>query len=195
MSNVVGQRLPWRVMRWLNVHWPRAFQLLRYGTSNVNTAEHWDDAWRRHGRDGYRATGEILALLHVERRCDCSGVDIAPSAVAAVRARGFRAETTVLPAIPHPDAAFDVVVCTETLEHVSDARATLREIRRVLRPDGRLLLSVPDGTVDEEEVHVHRFSAPRLERELAPHFAEVHVERLVDDMEPTLFATASGIRQ
>ena len=139
--------------------------------------------------------GEMLALLHVERRCDCSGIDIAPSAVAAVRARGFRAETTVLPAIPHPDAAFDVVVCTETLEHVSDARATLREIRRVLRPDGRLLLSVPDGTVDEEEVHVHRFSAPRLERELAPHFAEVHVERLVDDMEPTLFATASGIRQ
>lgn len=39
---------------------------------------------------------------------------------------------------------FDVVFCIETLEHVSDEAATLSEIRRVLRPGGQLLMTIPN---------------------------------------------------
>ena len=42
-------------------------------------------------------------------------------------------------ALPFPDGAFDVVVSTLVLCTVADQDATLREIRRVLRPGGRLL--------------------------------------------------------
>jgi ubiquinone/menaquinone biosynthesis C-methylase UbiE len=42
-----------------------------------------------------------------------------------------------------PEAAFDVVLCTEVLEHVADSPAALSGIRRVLKPGGRLVLSTP----------------------------------------------------
>ncbi|GIW02856.1 class I SAM-dependent methyltransferase [Roseiflexus sp.] len=46
--------------------------------------------------------------------------------------------------LPFQNAAFDVVFCIETIEHVTDERAVLREIRRVLRKDGTLLLTAPN---------------------------------------------------
>lgn len=45
--------------------------------------------------------------------------------------------------LPFADASFDRIICTETLEHVADAQLTLRELARVLRPGGRLAISVP----------------------------------------------------
>src|SRR5437867_3583805 len=44
-----------------------------------------------------------------------------------------------------PDAAFDGVLCSSTLEYVADPPAALRELRRVLRPNGLLLVSVPNA--------------------------------------------------
>jgi ubiquinone/menaquinone biosynthesis C-methylase UbiE len=46
--------------------------------------------------------------------------------------------------LPFGDASFDRIICTETLEHVSDAQLTLCELARVLRPGGRLAVSVPN---------------------------------------------------
>lgn len=45
--------------------------------------------------------------------------------------------------LPYSDASFDVVTCLETLEHVHDTDHLVREVRRVLRPDGYAVLSVP----------------------------------------------------
>lgn len=42
-----------------------------------------------------------------------------------------------------PAGAFDVVLCTEVIEHVADSPAALAGIRRVLKPGGRLVLSTP----------------------------------------------------
>jgi SAM-dependent methyltransferase len=46
-------------------------------------------------------------------------------------------------ALPFPDASFDKVICSEVLEHIDDYQAALREIRRVLKPNGLLAVSVP----------------------------------------------------
>jgi SAM-dependent methyltransferase len=46
--------------------------------------------------------------------------------------------------LPFADGLFDCVICTETLEHVPDDRLVARELVRVLRPGGVLVLSVPD---------------------------------------------------
>lgn len=49
-------------------------------------------------------------------------------------------------AMPLPDAAFDVVLCQMGLQFVEDRSAALRESRRVLARDGRLLLNLPGPT-------------------------------------------------
>lgn len=43
--------------------------------------------------------------------------------------------------MPYEDDAFDLVLCTQVLEHVEDPRAVIREIFRVLRPSGVALVS------------------------------------------------------
>src|SRR5947207_2870136 len=45
--------------------------------------------------------------------------------------------------LPIASASIDLVVCNHALEHFSDVRQCLNEVRRVLKPDGRLFISVP----------------------------------------------------
>lgn len=45
---------------------------------------------------------------------------------------------------PELSGAFDVVVCTETIEHILDDAKLMRDIRSCLRPDGMLLLTSPN---------------------------------------------------
>ena len=47
--------------------------------------------------------------------------------------------------LPFASGSFDFVVCHHSLEHFRDAAGVIREIRRVLKPRGRLFVSVPDG--------------------------------------------------
>jgi SAM-dependent methyltransferase len=44
-------------------------------------------------------------------------------------------------ALPVEDASFDVVLCTQVLEHCGDPARAVRELRRVIRPGGRVLAS------------------------------------------------------
>ena len=54
---------------------------------------------------------------------------------------GFRSED--LTRLTYSDASFDLVLTSETLEHVPDLEAALREIRRVLVPGGRHIFTIP----------------------------------------------------
>lgn len=45
--------------------------------------------------------------------------------------------------IPVPDSSFDVILCTEVLEHVPEPIKAIQEISRILKPGGRLFLTAP----------------------------------------------------
>jgi SAM-dependent methyltransferase len=45
--------------------------------------------------------------------------------------------------LPLEDGSFDLVLCAETVEHVRDVQLLLSEVRRVLRPGGRLAVTTP----------------------------------------------------
>lgn len=103
---------------------------------------------------------------------------------AARRVRGMRA-VRVRPDEPLPfdDSCFDLVLCTETVEHVRDVQLFLSEMRRVLRPRGRLALTTP--------VHSRRTALSVFLRgwesefePLSPHlrfFTRRSLQKLLDD--------------
>ena len=73
-------------------------------------------------------------------------VDVAAEPLRRARARHPALDLRIVPAEgawPLPDASFDVVWAGETIEHVIDTAGWLSQVRRVLRPGGRLLLSTP----------------------------------------------------
>ena len=70
--------------------------------------------------------------------------------------------------LPLDDGAFDLVLCAETLEHVRDVQLMLSEVRRVLRPGGRLAVTTPaHGRLTGVEVAVRGFE--RRFDPLSPH--------------------------
>jgi len=98
---------------------------------------------------------------------DACGVDLSPAAVDASRARGHRAYLAEIGDLPYPDESFDLVTCLDVVEHTPDDRHTLSELRRVTRPGGVLLLTVPAHPAlwsahDEANHHYRRYTRRAL---------------------------------
>jgi SAM-dependent methyltransferase len=86
--------------------------------------------------------------------------------------------------LPFPDAAFDRVAVVDMLEHVPDETAFARELARVTKPGGSLVLNTPHlkrtllrrvrhglGQTDEKHGHLRPgYTAQRLRELLAPGF-------------------------
>jgi hypothetical protein len=70
-----------------------------------------------------------------------SSSDYHPGAPPGSTVDGIRSED--LTRLTYPDASFDLVLTSETLEHVPELSAALREIRRVLVPGGRHIFTIP----------------------------------------------------
>ena len=67
-------------------------------------------------------------------------------------------------ALPIADRTFDVALCTQVLEHVPEPKLVLAEMARVLRPGGRLYLTVPLVWELHELPHdYYRYTSPALE--------------------------------
>lgn len=98
-------------------------------------------------------TGRLVErLLAAGPEIAVCGVDPAPTMVAVARARrgvreaGARADLRVgeVMPLPWPDASFDAAAALHSFQFWSEPAAALHEVRRVLRPRGRLLLVLRD---------------------------------------------------
>jgi SAM-dependent methyltransferase len=72
------------------------------------------------------------------------GLDIQLKKLRFLRARGVRIVQGSVFTLPFGDDVFDEVICSEVIEHVPAHPRLLPELRRVLRPGGRLILGTPD---------------------------------------------------
>ncbi|MGQ9771550.1 MAG: class I SAM-dependent methyltransferase [Thermogutta sp.] len=87
--------------------------------------------------------------------------------------------------LPFPDATFDVYVSFETIEHVEDDEAFLREARRVIKPEGMLLLSTPNRLLTNPRLppqgkpfnryHVREYTRDELLDLVAKYFSSCEV--------------------
>ncbi|MCF4124261.1 methyltransferase domain-containing protein [Methylobacterium sp. SyP6R] len=125
--------------------------------------------------EGYGAANLASVARHV------TGVDIDAGTVAEARARyGNRDNLTFLHGdaekIPADDASFDVVVSFETIEHLKDADRFLREIKRVLKPGGLLIISSPNEPEYRKSLshpnphHLREFDLPSFQGILSANF-------------------------
>jgi SAM-dependent methyltransferase len=92
------------------------------------------------------------------------GAEVAEAPLARARARHPELEFRLVPLdgpLPFDDGVFDVVWASEVIEHVADTARWLSEVRRVLVPGGRLLLTTPShGRLRLALAGVERFSEP-----------------------------------
>lgn len=51
----------------------------------------------------------------------------------------------ILPKLPFPNESFDTILMTEVLEHISEPSGAFKEVYRVLKPDGHLILTTPQS--------------------------------------------------
>ncbi|HLG68974.1 MAG TPA: class I SAM-dependent methyltransferase [Chloroflexota bacterium] len=79
------------------------------------------------------------------RKYDCTGIDSSAAFIARAgrEVAGARFVRAQAEALPFADQRFDAAVCLEVLEHLADEAPAVREIWRVLKPEGELVLSVP----------------------------------------------------
>jgi SAM-dependent methyltransferase len=103
--------------------------------------------------DGGCGNGALLALLKEGRPRELWGLELSPTLCAATQERLGKAarirQGSLQAPWPFPDRVFDVVVMTEVVEHLADPQAALREARRVLAREGRLVVTFPNGTAYE----------------------------------------------
>jgi len=122
---------------------------------------------------------------------DVIGVDIDRKALELFRQRlhfeGHWIDVDNEP-LPFPSASFDVVVFTEVMEHLRFPGKALKELRRVLKPDGRLVGSVPNAfrlrnrwrflrgiPYDKDQSHMRSYSADTLHKALSAEFHSVEI--------------------
>lgn len=78
--------------------------------------------------------------------------------------------------LPFPDDSFEAVLCTEVLEHIPDPAETLSEIHRVLKPGGRLLLTIPWSARFHYQPHDYHRYTPSMLRQLFAGFSGVEIK-------------------
>ena len=94
------------------------------------------------------------------QRATRESVDIAPKSGEVVT---WIADLTEMPVVP--SGRYDAAVCHQVLEHVPDPAAAVRELHRVLKPGGALVISVPHLSRQHELPHDYfRFTPQGLQR-------------------------------
>ncbi|MFW6255226.1 MAG: class I SAM-dependent methyltransferase [Candidatus Sumerlaeota bacterium] len=126
--------------------------------------------------------GTGLMLKHLDEAYDPVGLDFSELALHFSRRRGagklVRGDAQVL---PFADNSFDLVTSLDLAEHVEADTLMLREVERVLKPGGHLILTVPAHPFlwsehDDVLYHFRRYRRPQLQERVE--YAGLGIERL-----------------
>ncbi|MCC6503466.1 MAG: class I SAM-dependent methyltransferase [Deltaproteobacteria bacterium] len=118
-------------------------------------------------------SGDFFRLLvenAKDRRFEMFGLDYSEAAVkrASQIIPDGKFTTGDVYNLPYPSDYFDQVFCIQTLEHLKDPEKVLREFDRVCKKDGVIIITIPNGDLDDYEGHVNFWSEVEFKGTIAP---------------------------
>jgi SAM-dependent methyltransferase len=118
---------------------------------------------------------------HLAHYGQVTGVDYADRPLVVAHRRALQVARGAGERLPFPDATFDLVALLDTVEHIPDEFGVLAEVRRVLKPGGKVIITVPAfmwlwSYNDDINAHQRRYTAPELGQKLE--LAGLRVTRL-----------------
>jgi 2-polyprenyl-3-methyl-5-hydroxy-6-metoxy-1,4-benzoquinol methylase len=104
----------------------------------------WIEGFKKAGRllDIGCSQGDLL-MASRSRRWDAVGIDLCPSSLDYARSEGLNVSYGTLEDHTCEEESFDVVAALHVIEHVCDPIATMKEIRRILKPGGITVIITP----------------------------------------------------
>jgi 2-polyprenyl-3-methyl-5-hydroxy-6-metoxy-1,4-benzoquinol methylase len=118
------------------------------------------------------STGTNLRMLRDSGYRNVRGLDLYEEAIRWCEIKGLgQVDKGDVCHIPANENSYDLVLATDIIEHVDDDVQALREIRRVLKPDAKALITVPAfqslwGLQDIVSHHKRRYTRKELEKKL-----------------------------
>ncbi|MCB2409191.1 class I SAM-dependent methyltransferase [Hymenobacter lucidus] len=141
--------------------------------------------------------GPLLLALRAAGYQNLSGIDVSEAGIRVAQSRGLT-NVAVMDGtqLTFPDNSFDLVIASDVLEHIDDQHQALSEWKRVLRPQGQLMLFVPAfnalwSSHDDVNYHFRRYSVPELKQVVQQ--AGLRVQR-TSYWNSTLFLPAAMVR-
>ncbi len=83
-----------------------------------------------------------------------------------------------IPPLPFEDNSFDTIVSFQVIEHIKDDNAYLKEIYRILKPEGKAYISTPNikMTLSRNPWHIREYTAQELTNLCQKHFKQVEMK-------------------
>lgn len=115
-------------------------------------------------------TGETISFIKsLYPKSQVFGLDTSPLAVDYAKARGHQVIVGNALKLPYKDNTFDAVLLLDVIEHIKDDQGVLIEAKRILKPDGVVILTAPGlpfiwSDHDTNQGHKRRYTRRRFRR-------------------------------
>lgn len=108
--------------------------------------------------------GDFLKICQ-QNKIDSQGIDVSKKWVLASKKRGLRAIVSPVENTPFKDESFDIIFCQSVIEHLKDAPKSIKEIHRILKKGGTIIVSSPTPENDfwDDPTHVRPHTIKSLE--------------------------------
>ena len=158
--------------------------------------EEWDRHWTSHGNQ-YLKQGDLRRLRAVlkpylkgkiadlgcgltdvyDSESDVTGLDISPECVKQMQER-YPTGTWITGDVRDtglPGSTFDTVLCSHVLEHFWYQKPIIEEMKRIVKPDGNIIIAVPRRSIGPDHVHP-KWDERKVRERIAAYLKEATVE-------------------
>jgi len=129
----IGKSLFPSISRWRNSQAARTF-LRQAGFASVKNVRVFDIGC---------AKGDLVQGF-ADQGCDAHGVDVSDTVISQAQKRGLNVSLGLFEELDLADSSLDLIVSIQAFEHMLSLDSILREVKRTLKPDGKLIICIPN---------------------------------------------------